>query len=238
MRCTNIHGARQCDPVPILWTVADLWLTPGSTFTLETCKAVSHTWRRLACEERFHRCLTISVNTETAVVMKRTTAPVVKRLLFPSISDLSLHGLLLCDTALQPLLCLTSLRMVRLTYCTNLTTAVKSSLPSSVVELYVAGCHKMYRHLNDLSMFCLDIHVCKRALELVEEHSLSGFRFVDPALRLGVREGRCCLVGCSDAICPSIPDIHGRHRDPELWHASSFDWVEGSSQIALCDLCV
>ena len=58
---------------------------------------------------------------------------------------------------------------------------------------------------------------------MVEAEALRGFRFVDRAQRAGIRAGAACA--CRGRGCARVPDVRGVVRLPELWHASSFDWL-------------
>ena len=105
---------------------------------------------------------------------------------------------------------------------------MRHHLPPSARELRVAGNYLMYAQLDEFDgpTLALDIHVCEPALREVATQSLAGFRFVDPAMRAGVRLGAVCACRRGDelACCARVPDVHGELHAPEVWHASSFDW--------------
>lgn len=142
------------------------------------------------------------------------------------VTELRLHGLThITDRGLRALVQMEQLQIAGLTHCVRLTTRVKASLPRAVKELRVQGCCRMYDHLSELSSLRLDCHVCEHGLKAVEEKALLGFRFVDPALRAGIRQGHACSHDC--VPCHAIADVHGTVPLPseaEIWHASSFDW--------------
>ena len=243
-----MHAHHSADPAERIPCVAQCWMAPNSTYTLLSCMGVSHGWRRLAQE--LQDTVTISSLVESSTVHKATSSLVLSRLLehTSGLLEVRLHGLYaLTNAALHPLAAQPNLRIVSLTYCTNLTTEVKQHMPASLFELHVAGCHNMYEHLEEFERYELDIHVCPTALALVEEHSLKGFRFIDPAHRAGIRKGPTRLCQCqkqqqqeehlqpsagyrANACCPCIANRRGLFDDrPELWHASSFDWVYWAS---------
>jgi hypothetical protein len=229
-------AASGSDPMHIIGCIACLWLPPDC-FSLNQCLVVSTAWRSAALRKRGDQTVvTILSQVGTLSRIGRLTNDLVLQRALASfhmrVCELHLHSLsMITDAALVPLTRLLSLRTLGLTYCTGLTVACKHSLPRSVAELHVAGCRRMYPTLHKLeeSGLLLDIHICERALQLVETHALCGFRFVDPALRAGVRKGPRCACKMTSGECSLIPDVLGDVRQPELWHASSFDWQCHSS---------
>ena len=197
----------------------------ASSFTLCQCAAVATAWR-LAVRRIQRELRRVAISAADGPHMIRMSDRIVERLLASAcaLAELRLHGLvLLSDAALRPLRELPSLRLVSVTYCTKLTTELKWTLPVSVRELHVAGCAKMYANLDALSPLRLDVHVCEAGLRAVEEQSLAGFRFVDPALRAGIRHGPACACMCGG--CVAIADVHGVRPEPTVWHASCFDYT-------------
>ena len=217
------------DPLNSIHCVEILDLCFGSsTYTLSKCAAVSKTWRQ-AVQHIRHELRRVAVSATDEPHLIRTSDRIVERVLVSAIHELTelhLHGLvLLSDSALRPLQHCHSLRLASFTYCTKLTTLVKYNLPSSTRELHVAGCARMYGDLDALSPLLLDVHVCEAGLLAVEEQSASGFRFIDPALRAGIRQGPACACKCGS--CVAIADRNGRPAvPPQVWHASSFDWCD------------
>jgi hypothetical protein len=205
------------DPLNFIHCVEILDLCFGSsTYTLSKCAAVSKSWRAaVQCIRNELRRVAISAADDPWLI--RTSDRIVERVLASAIRELTelrLHGLvLLSDSALSPLLHCHSLRLASFMYCTKLTTLVKYNLPRSTRELHIAGCARMYGDL-----------VCEAGLHAVEEQSLSGFRFVDPALRAGIRQGPACACKCGG--CVAIADRNGRPAVQQVWHASSFDWCD------------
>ena len=225
------------DPVDAIGDVSsELWLSHLETFTLHRCMAVSKAWNQCVRKRLAFSANVSSLDNNGAHIDDR----IIRRILLHSpIMELHLHGLTnITDDALEPLWKQRGLRLVSLTYCTGLTTAIGRHLPPSVRELRISGCHRMYSHLTELRVPTLDIHVCEPAVKGVEHQALRGFRFVDPALRAGVRQGTACkcphsttgllAIDCA-SDCKRIPDISGVLRPPEIWHASSFDWMETAS---------
>ena len=224
------------DPVDAIGDVSsELWLSHLETFTLHRCMAVSKAWNQCVRKRLAFSANVSSLDNNGAHIDDR----IIRRILLHSpIMELHLHGLTnITDDALEPLWKQRGLRLVSLTYCTGLTTAIGRHLPPSVRELRISGCHRMYSHLTELRVPTLDIHVCEPAVKGVEHQALRGFRFVDPALRAGVRQGTTCncphattgllAIDCA-SDCKRIPDISGVLRPPEIWHASSFDWIVAS----------
>ena len=211
-----------------------------SAYTLSQAAAVSHAWNKAIqlLRSQINPHVNISVFDGSHAVS--TTDRVVHRVLTSSphtLAELHLHGLEhIYDGALRSLVERQRLRLVSLTYCTRLTTGIRRFLPKSVRELRIAGCISMYRALAELAaIYTLDVHICPRGVQLVEEQALAGFRFVDPSMRAGIRCGplHSCLAcsSCTETssgqepanLCAVVPDIHG-DTQPESWHASSFDW--------------
>ena len=233
------------DPALSLCCVSELWLAPDSHRHVHVCMCVSKAWQRMAQETLKHRtAVTVSSRVEPHEFCRsRFDCKLAGALHAASIGmlriiELRLHGLCnLSDDALRPVARLSSLTTVALTHCTSLTAAISCYLPRSVAKLDLAGCHLIYGCLAALGRaYELDIHVCAPALQLVEQQSLGGFRFVDPAQRAGVRQG--CSTACHAACgvcarpCPAIEDVDGVVRVPaEVWHASSFDWVMTHSHV-------
>lgn len=216
------------DPLSSIHCVELLDLCFGSsTYTLSKCAAVSKSWRAaVQCIRHELRRVAISAADDPWLI--RTSDRIVERVLASAIRELTelrLHGLvLLSDSALRPLQHCHALRLASFTYCTKLTTLVKYNLPSSTHELHIAGCARMYGDLDSLSPLLLDVHICEAGLHAVEEQSLSGFRFVDPALRAGIRQGPACACKCGG--CVAIADRNGQLAVQQVWHASSFDWCD------------
>jgi hypothetical protein len=233
------------DPIPHISCVMELWMG-SSAYTLSQASSVSHAWSasiRLL-RSQINPTVNISVDDALHANAPQTTDRVVHRVLTSSphtLAELHLHGLeRISDHALCSLVERRRLRLVSLTYCTRLTTGIRRYLPPSVRELRVAGCISMYRALAELAtLYTLDVHVCPRGLQLVEEQALAGFRFVDPSMRAGIRCGplhscSACTSSRTEAssghepstpvtLCAVVPDFYGATQ-PELWHASSFDW--------------
>ena len=217
------------DPLDSINCVELLDLCFGSSaYTLSKCAAVSKSWRAAVHQirDQFRR-VAISATDEPHLI--RTSDRIVERVLLTAVRELTelhLHGLvLLSDSALRPLQHCHSLRLASFTYCTKLTTLVKWNLPNSTRELHIAGCARMYGDLDALSPLLLDVHVCEAGLRAVEEQAEGGFRFVDPAMRAGIRQGPACACKCGG--CVAIADRNGgRPATPQVWHASSFDWCD------------
>ena len=222
------------DPLVAIDRVVDLWLEYASIFTLYQCSAVSHSWRDAARTElRAKRTLAISSKVDGNILCGRTNDRVLRSILCTAcqLTELHLHGLsFISDDALYGL-AQHPIRIAGFTYCTSLTASVRYYLPSTVADLRIAGCHRAYpdiAHLQELDGITLDIHVCAPAVQEVEAQARGGFRYVDPAMRLGVRQGAVCSCRSpTSKACSPIPDVRGACRVPELWHASSFDWQPG-----------
>ena len=196
---------------------------------------MSRSWRHAAQQLLAQPVLRISSLVDGVVACARTNDRVFGQLLTSSawLTELHLHGLTsISDNALRSLID-HPLRVASLTYCTSLTAAMVKSLPKTVVDLRIAGCHNLYAELPRLSrLYTLDVHVCAAAEREVERQAHGGFRFVDPALRMGIRMGvrAACTCGAEQCeACEPIPDVRGVVRAPEIWHASSFDWLETKS---------
>lgn len=217
------------DPFDVVGCVCECWLP--DTYLRHLCMCVSRTWARHI------RTLdhTINVSALTMTGSARTGDQIIRRVLSPTnIVEVRLHWLVrITDDALSPLKTQPCLRVLAVTYCTNLTLGLKGHLPPSVQELRVAGCHQLYDQLPALEeRFTLDVHTCAGGTREVEQQALRGFRFVDHALRAGIRSGplhtcMCCGTPAQAAqqrACATLPDARGKRHEPELWHASSFDW--------------
>lgn len=229
------------DPVQVIGCLAELWMG-HSAYTLSNCSSVSRMWNEAVRIIRHMKQPVISISVlDQGLHALATTDRVVRRVLSASPSSLAevhLHGLTrITDSSIRPLTERCHVRVVGLTHCTRLTAGARIHLPPSVRELRMAGCVNMYHQLEELAAaYTLDVHRCPAQLQLVDVHAASGFRFVDPALRAGIRLGplhacdACRLphaAGASHehASCEQVPDLYGRTRaQPELWHASSFDW--------------
>ena len=226
--------------------ILELWSAPP-IHTLHQCCAVNHCCNRAASARlRQLDTLRICLEEDGCNVAGTTSTSVLTRVLMRTCSfhlaSVHLYGLTnITDAALAPLASCHALRSVGLCYCSKLTVGINRSLPSSISDLKIAGCYQMYEHIGELAKFPLDIHVCPLGLREVEDQAFHGFRFIDPSLRAGIRRGRSCNVlahvDASErpAECGRVPDIHGRLCTSEVWHASSFDWLECTDQLHLVD---
>ena len=205
----------------------------GCAYTLEQCRAVSKAWRvavvdRSSCTVSV-RSPNVSRLTENSVLHRLISSIAPSQLL----RELRLHGLVrITDDALSPLrhASLPRLRLVDLTFCASLTTGVRLHLPSSVRELHVAGCPRMYDSLRELHAYTLDVHVCEHGRRAVEDQARTGFRFVNRALRAGIRLGAACCAGqacafCPDVLQPTLDTASPHDQCHEVVHASVADWT-------------
>ena len=215
------------DPIAVIGCVADLWLDV-SWHTLHCCKGVSKSWHDAAAARIEAGKVRLSAVEDRLLTWKGRI--VRNALRATTLTEIRLHGFtFVTDESLYPLKTSRNLRFAALTYCTQLTVMVRHHLPNSLRELHIAGDHLIYPRLNEIDDdIVLDVHFCEQAVKVVEQQALAGFRFLDPAMRAGVRIGHGCRCNKASPThgqeCMRVPDIHGVLQPPEIWHASSFDW--------------